>query len=389
MPHTHSEKPAILILGAASPTGRSFAKGLRLSRKYSSAELIGADIFENYYTIGESLFDRLVRMPRFNEKNHKIILEGLISKYRIAACIVLAELEVIELADTILSAPTFLPNSAFSTVAGSKSQVFDVLGPHGLSPKYVNNLNKRTFMSQLLHAGIDFPVWLRAGSAGTTSGFGSFLANTSAEIQCWFGLTSHRDVQAVEYLPGKNWACLMTYNDGVMTAFAIYERISYIMARTAISGVTGNISVGQIRWNRKVLEISQSAIQALESLSGVPANGFLTVDLKESINGKPLVTEINLKPVACVGSFCHPQYNLSAHCVDLTLGDVPKESSLDQCIRTYLKCYSDEAYILRDVDGQALLVNNIKLPVVGKEIPQPSSPDWHRTIASHYSLLER
>lgn len=366
----------ILVLGAASPTGRSFARGLRRSNKYAKARLVGGDVFQNAYTWTEDLFDVLVRTPRYDDESHVEIIRSIVRRYDIDACLVFAELEAMALAVHDLGVPVCLPPPGFSSIAGNKADVFDALGPLGLAPRHVNDLTSDGFEAQLQGAGLSYPIWLRLGAAGTTSGAGSFLANAPSDIATWFQLTSDNGVQASEYLPGRNWACLMIYVDGVLTATGIYERLSYIMARAAPSGVTGNISLGRICWNEKVFETSRSALAAMEKRSQVPLNGFLTVDLKEDGHGRPLLTEINLKPVACVGSFCNPGYNLPELYVDAVLGTASLQQSADHVTARYREHYEDPVLILRDVDGEPQLVKHVTLPGAGEELGRPVRPDW-------------
>ena len=368
----------LLILGAASVTGRSFARGLRLSKKYSNALLIGGDIFSNVYTIAEGLFDKLIRMPRCDDSSHESILSDILERNEIDACVVLAELEVIALANSDIEVPAMLPYAGFCNMAASKAQVFSALTPLGLAPEHENQITLENHETRLAGRNLRFPLWVRSGAAGTTSGMGSFLAKTPFDLKNWLTSTDVKEAQAAAHLPGRNWACLMTYFDGNLTAFGIYERLTYLMASAAPSGVTGNIAVGQIQWNREVLKTSLRAVKAIEDLAGTPTQGFLTVDLKETSDGTPMVTEINLKPVACVGAFCHPKLNLAEHFVDLILGARPTQT-VEDCIELYLQCYSEPTYILRDVDGDWVLVDSISLPEVGKEVCPPSQPSWWRS----------
>lgn len=377
MPQSNDSNRPILILGAASPTGRSFARGLRRSAKYGDIRLIGGDVFHNPYTSTEGLFDVLVRTPRFDAPNHVEIIRDIIRRFDIGACLVLAELEAMALAETDLSVPVCLPPPAFSAIAGNKEDVFQSLAPLGLAPAHVNNLESANFEAQLAAAGVSFPVWLRLGAAGTTSGAGSYLANTPADIETWFQLNPADGVQASDYLPGRNWACLMIYTGGILTAIGIYERLTYIMARAAPSGVTGNIALGRICWNADVLEASRAALTAVEQRSAVPLNGFLTVDLKEDPAGRPLVTEINLKPVACVGSFCHPGYNLPELYLDTILGETADTGTSDAAVERYRAHYEEDLLIVRDVDGEPQLVTALTLPECGGIFTPPSRPDWY------------
>lgn len=376
MPQTDRQAQPILILGAASPTGRSFVRGLRRSAKYKGARLIGGDVFQNPYTWTEDLFDVLVRTPRYDDPTHRQTIRDIIARFDVGACLVLAELEAMALAEADLGVPVCLPPPAFSRIAGNKEDVFECLSPLGLAPAHVNNLAAADVEAKLAAAGVRFPVWLRLGAAGTTSGAGAYLAESPADIATWFHLTSPTGVQASNYLPGRNWACLMIYSGGTLTAIGIYERLTYIMARAAPSGVTGNIALGRICWNADVFEASRKALTAIEDRSGVPLNGFLTVDLKEDPDGHALVTEINLKPVACVGSFCHPAYNLPERYVDAILGNTSALGDPDEIVQHYRDHYEDELFIVRDVDGTPELLKNLSLPAPGEVLGPPARPDW-------------
>ena len=89
-------------------------------------------------------------------------------------------------------------------------------------------------------------MWVRDASAGTASGKGSFKANNLTELRAWVMINTGIDnFQISEFCPGGNYGVFCLFEHGKLLKCAIAERLEYIMAKVAVSGITGNTSKGR------------------------------------------------------------------------------------------------------------------------------------------------
>jgi carbamoyl-phosphate synthase large subunit len=161
-----------------------------------------------------------------------------------------------------------------------------------------------------------------------------------------------------EFLPGRNYACHLLYHKGILIKIGIYERLAYFMGRIAPSGISGNISQGRLLNDARVLDVSKSAIETVCVLTGECMQGLVAVDLREDTHGNPMITEINLRHVACTSAFASAGNNIAEAQVFASLGMPERVGALDHP-------YPAGNYILRDIDGPALWISGLELPPIG------------------------
>jgi carbamoyl-phosphate synthase large subunit len=334
----------VLITGACGVTSRAVARSLRLSHKLEELYLVGTDICENPYGLYEGLLDKIYRVPRVSEPRYHGVIEGLCRNERLEAAIVIPELEVLYWAEAGFPIPVALPPSRFCQLAVSKRRLYETLQGTELVPGF-RICSRAELGSDTPRVWQSFPCWIRDFSEGSSSGKGSILANSVEEIRAWVTLNPGiSQFMLSEYLPGRNFACHLLYDHGKVVKIGSYERTEYFMARTAISGVTGNISKGKLLNDPRLVEASQRAIASILKQTGEIMHGIVAVDLREAKDTQPLITEINLRPVAATYSFAAAGFNLAEAQLLLTLNRRdelgPREAT-----------YSTKNIILRDIDG--------------------------------------
>ena len=135
---------------------------------------------------------------------------------------------------------------------------------------------------------------MRDASAGTASGKGSFKAENLTELQAWAQINTGIDeFQLSQFLPGGNYGVFMIFNNGKLRKLAIAERIEYIMAKVAVSGITGNTRKGRLMNDELIKGTALKAIDIICKETNTIMNGLVVCDMKANENGIPLVTEIN------------------------------------------------------------------------------------------------
>ena len=160
---------------------------------------------------------------------------------------------------------------------------------------------------------------------------------------------------ASKFLPGRNLACKMLYYNGNLVRTACAERVNYIMAKVAPSGITGNTSFGRLLNEPELVKEAKRAMDFLFQHTGAKQHGFFTVDFKEDENGKPYITEINVRHVAFTQCFAAGGANFAADTVQL----VREEPDFDHTYKMYE--FEKDLIFLRDVDSLPILMKEKEL----------------------------
>ena len=349
----------ILITGACGVTSRAVARSLRLSSRFPDLYLLGTDICENPYGLYEGLLDRIYRAPRVTEAGYRTWMEDLCRTERLDAAIVIPELEVLFWSAVGFPIAVALPPAEFCQIAVSKKRLYETLADDGLVPRF-RIRSREELTTGTLAEPIEFPCWIRDFSEGTSSGKGSLLARNRDEVRAWVVLNPGiRHFMLAEYLPGRNFACHLLYDQGRIVKIACYERTEYFMARTSVSGITGNISKGRLINDERLVNAADKAVVAILRKTKETMHGIVAVDFCESADNKPMITEINLRHVAATYSFAAAGFNLAEAQLLLTLGRReelgPKEAT-----------YSESNMILRDIDGAPIWLADYKELAVGE-----------------------
>lgn len=346
----------ILVTGVGGPTPRSFARALINLSQYKNYELIGTDIHK--YAVGlyhNNLFKKTYVTPKSSDPGYWEVTEDLINKHNIDMAVILPETEVYawskRKAEGSLPCKALIPDREIIEAVLDKAVLTDHLAPYGLVPKsVVIDINEKGLEAKVENE-LGYPFWVR--SATGSSGLGSFKVNDFSELIKWISINQGvKKFLASEYLEGRNLACKFLYYEGKLLRTGLAERVNYIMAKTAPSGITGNTSFGRLLNDDIPIKVAKQAMEVILEKSKGNLHGFFTVDLKEDKNGKPYVTEINVRHVAFTSSFARGGANFCEDTIRLLDGD----PSFDKNYNRYR--FADDLIFLREVDA---------LPVVMKE----------------------
>jgi len=344
----------ILITGVGGPTPRSFAHAITTYGSYfKDGAIIGTDA--NPMAIGlyqGDLFNYSERVPMADHSDYWPAIDALVSKYAIDYAIILPESEVLAWSrrkeSVSLPCSTFLPDSRVCELLVHKSKTSDFLWELGVVPKSVAFDRSLCNIDELFdQLGVVF--WVRADSG--TSGVGSLLIDGKDALISWVNINPQvTTFLASRYLPGRNVACKLLYWQGNLVRSACAERVSYIMSKTAPSGITGNTSFGRLINDSNLVEIAHSSMTSIFDTIGVPRHGFFTVDFKEDSSGKPLVTEINIRHVAFTQCFAAAGANLAED----TLRLMSEDPDFDKNYHMYE--FPEGLIFLRDVDDRPIVM---------------------------------
>ncbi|WP_333875349.1 hypothetical protein [Flavobacterium sp.] len=348
----------ILITGVGGPTPRSFAIALKKYSTYTQFELFGTDI--NPLAVGlyqNHLFYKTFVIPPATSPDYWSAITRIVSENQIDAAVILPELEVMEWSKKkqtgTLPCKVLLPDYAMAELLVSKSKMTAVLeGLELVPPSVTFTRDHNDFFSVFEVLKGNF--WVRSSSG--TSGLGSLKVTDELSLRNWIQINPNvEEFIASQFLPGRNLACKMLYYNGQLLRTACAERVHYIMAKVAPSGITGNTSFGRLVNEPELVAEAQRAMTHLFQHTGATPHGFFTVDFKEDEIGKPYITEINVRHVAFTQCFAAGGANFAADTIRL----LDNDASFDYQYKMYE--FEKDLIFLRDVDSLPILMKETEL----------------------------
>lgn len=349
----------ILITGACAVSARSVLRSLKMSELFKDAEFIGWDMCSLLYGVYAGEFDRIYKVPAAGDANYRKVAQNILDQERPDAVIVVPEVEVLYWAKNPFDVPHIVPPSKFAELVISKERLFDALADSGLVPNY-QNISSAEILNSDFENPLGYPVWIRDGAAGTASAKGAFKAGSLEELQAWVKINPNTtQFQLSQFLPGRNLGCFCLFKNGKLIKMAQAQRIEYIMAKVAVSGITGNTSKGKLLNEDKIKNVALNAIDLVCKITSEQMNGLVVVDMKEDVHGNPIITEINIRHVAFSSSFAMAGQNISEAQLLLALD---RDSEVKGPVQ---KDYPEGNLMLRDVDGAPIYIENERQIAIG------------------------
>jgi carbamoyl-phosphate synthase large subunit len=356
----------ILVFGIGGPTPRAFVRSvLRDIRKDEKFRFIGVDC--NPKAIGlydNELFAETYLVPRAGQPGYWEAINRIVREVGIDAAIIIPETEAIEWSKNSgrLERPVriHLPNPQLAETLYNKAKVHALLDDTGLVPRHIEVDPSRVNFADL-RSRLGDGFWIR-GTQGA-GGLGALRIQEENRMLQWFGLNpSITRYLATEYLPGRNLACKFLYFDGELLMAASAERAGYIMPQSSPSGITGITGFGRLLNEPDALEASRHALMRITQVTGIPLNGMFTVDLKEDADGKPRLTEINIRHVSFTFAFAYAGANFALKELRRMFGLPGGETPADP-----IHHFNDRYVFIRDLDGLPLVMpeSAMKKPLLG------------------------
>lgn len=349
----------ILITGVGGPTPRSFAIALKKYSKYDFCNFIATDC--NPLSIGlyqKDLFSKSYVIPNATDPYYWDAIENIVAKENIQIAVILPEVEVVEWSrrekEKELPCKVLLPSHAVAAILVDKSIMTELLEELEVVPPSVSFIPSDLVTIENVFEKLGYDFWVRSSSG--TSGLGSLRVDSKEALSNWIQINP--DVShflASKYLPGRNLACKLLYWEGNLVRSATGERVNYIMAKVAPSGITGNTSFGRLLNEPKLVETAVRAMDKIFEVTQAPKHGFFTVDFKEDENGKPFITEINVRHVAFTQCFAAGGANFAADTISL----LTEDKDFDKTYKMY--SFEPGLIFLRDVDSLPILMKETEL----------------------------
>ena len=278
----------ILCTGAGGPAGINFTMSLRAAPE--KITLVGTD--SNEYFLNLAITDSRYLVPRAKDPAYIDKLNEIINKEKIEFFHAQPDIEVEVVSENRekLDAPVFLPSKAAVVACQDKLESARVWRKKNVPVARTLEVRKDEDIDRAF-AEFGSPIWVRARHGA--GGKGSTPADNRETAVAWINYWKSRGVDwefiAQEHLPGRNIAFHSLWKDGELVVSMARERLEYIYAYLAPSGITGTPAVQKTVHYDAVNKIGTEAVLSIDS----KFSGIASVDLKENAAGVPCVTEIN------------------------------------------------------------------------------------------------
>ncbi len=278
----------ILCTGAGGPAGINFVKSLSIAPE--KLYIVGTEA--NEYYLHTMPTEKKYLVPRAINPNYIDGLNEIIRKEKIDFLHAQPDVEVEAVSEKRekLEASVFLPSKKAVKACQNKLESANVWKKKNVPVAKTIEIKQEQDIDRAFEE-FGSPIWIRATRGA--GGKGSTPANNKETAVSWIKYWKSRNVDwnfiAQEHLPGRNIAFHSLWKDGELVVSMARERLEYIYAYLAPSGVMGTPAVQRTVQNKTVNKISTEAVLAVDS----NFNGIASVDLKENSKGVPFVTEIN------------------------------------------------------------------------------------------------
>ena len=193
---------------------------------------------------------------------------------------------------------------------------------------------------------------IRAGSGS----YGAIPVRTPGQVQSWIAYWETMRAIAPgsftlsEYLPGRDYCVQCLWDKGELVLAKMAERITYLDTGSP-SGVSSMPALARTVFDPHVINVCKKAIRALHA----NASGVFFIDIKESDDGEPCITEINAGRFATMTNIhdLAGKHNMAVTFVRLALGERIKIRNASD--------YAEGYYLIRSVDTLPVLVRKDEL----------------------------
>jgi len=349
----------LLVTGTGGIGGINFVRALRLAETQKGIKLFLVCTDHNPHYLRFPQADVRCVSPRHDDPDFVQMLLKLVKRYDIKFLHPHPSSEAKVVSEHMASfknakAEVYLPRP--TSIMPDKLAIHEALSRHKVS------VPKTAAISSFSHivsafSEIGRPLWIRAkrGAGGRLG----LKVDTPEQAQHWAKLNVLQNRAVVsdfilqEYLPGRDLAFdSLWFNGKLITSYA-RERLEYTLKHISLSGITGTPAIARTVEDKRLNEVGVEAIRAMDP----EPHGFFSVDMKEDVAGKPVVTEVDGKwhttaPLwgyAFAKAFDRPELNI-AH-VYLMLG---LNGSLDVDLPKF-DLFPSNHYLVRQLDAGVIL----------------------------------
>lgn len=252
--------------------------------------LVGTEANQHFLHL--SAAEKTYLVPRAKDPSYIDKLNEIITKEKIDFLHAQPDIEVEVVSEKRekLDAPVFLPSKRAVQACQDKLESAKVWKKKNVPVARTLEVKKDADITRAFEE-FGSPIWIRArtgaGGKGSTPADNKETALTW--IQYWQSRKVDWDFIAQEHLPGRNIAFHSIWKNGELVTSMARERLEYIYAYLAPSGITGTPAVQKTVHDPSVNKIGTDAVLSIDP----DFTGIASVDLKANAGGTPCVTEIN------------------------------------------------------------------------------------------------
>ena len=220
----------------------------------------------------------------------------------------------------------FLPSREAIDLASDKLAFAEAMAASGVAVPDAETVAGEADMAEVVERMLmrHPKLWVRARvGAGSRASLPIRSAKQAVAWVRWWveerGMTAS-DFMVSEFLGGREFAYQSLWQDGELVAGQARERVEYLYGHLTPSGQTSTPSVARTVAIPEVDELACAAIRALDK----EPRGVYCVDIKESSDHRPKVTEINAGRFFTTSNFlAHAGLNMPDMLVRCALGERP------------------------------------------------------------------
>jgi carbamoylphosphate synthase large subunit len=278
----------VLCTGAGGPAGINFIRSLGLAPEQIAVVGTEANAFYTHLSPAEKRY----LVPRAIEPLYIDRLNEIIRLEKIDFLHAQPDVEVEAVSENRekLEAEVFLPSKTAVRACQDKLESAKIWRQKNVPVARILELKTEEDIDKAF-VELGSPIWVRARHGA--GGKGSTPADNRETALSWIRYWKSRGVTwefvAQEHLPGRNIAFHSLWQNGELVVSMARERLEYIYAYLAPSGITGTPAVQRTVHDETINKIGTEAVLAIDS----SFTGIASVDLKENAQGVPCVTEIN------------------------------------------------------------------------------------------------
>jgi carbamoyl-phosphate synthase large subunit len=342
----------LLVLEAGSAASNNLVRSL----KSGDPSLVIVGCNESRFVLKKSGAERNYVLP-VSPQSYRAALRRIIKTERIDLLVPTNDADVLRISELRdkLGCRTFLPRKSLIERCQDKYKLTAFLRRRGIPAPLtypITNVEKVEALFRRFEPRARLWCRIRAGSGS----YGAIPVKSPDQVQGWVAYWER--MRAVppgsftlsEYLPGRDFCVQCLWDKGTLVLAKMAERITYLNTGSP-SGVSSMPALAKTAFEPHVVEVCAKAIRALDA----EASGVFFVDIKESEDGQPCITEINAGRFATMTNIhdLTGRHNMAVVYVRLALGErvrIPRASD-----------FAEGYYLVRSIDTLPAVVRKDEL----------------------------
>jgi len=342
----------LLVLDAGSAASNNLIRSLRAGDP--SLLIVGCS--DSRFFLKKSAAERNYLLPA-GSQTYGAALRRIVKRERIELVLPTNDSDVLDLAELRgkLGCRTFLPRKSVIDRCQDKYALTVFLRRRGIPAPLTYPITDATRLEEVFrrfHPRRELWCRIRRGSGS----YGAIPVRNADQARSW--IAYWEQMRAVppgsftlsEYLPGGDFCVQCIWDRGTLVLAKMAERITYLNTGSP-SGVSSMPALAKTAHDPGIVKVCAKAIRALDP----KASGVFFVDIKESADGRPCITEINPGRFATMTNI-HDlvgRHNMAVTFVRLALGEkitIPGASD-----------YAEDCYLVRSIDTLPTVVRKHEL----------------------------